>query len=333
MQDLRVEEHPGMHRYAAPQGRSDLVEAIVERSRARTATATEPGNVLVAAGATGSLGAAIGAILEPGDEVLVLAPYWPLIIGIIQSFHGRPVEVDLFGSADSPETAVAAIAPHLTERTAAIYLSTPNNPSGRVIPRAWLEAICAWAASERLWILADEVYEEYVYSGEHVYARSLAPEQTFSVHSFSKSFGMAGNRCGYVVGPAAVMGEVRKVSTHSFYSTPTASQIAAVNALGGAGDAWVEMARPLYRQLGVEAAERLGVPAPEGSQFLFLDVADRLDERGLLGFLEDAAERGLFVAPGPSFGPYPSHIRICYTAAPPEVTRRGVEALAQLLGR
>ncbi len=333
MQDLTVDDYPGMHRYAAPQGRRDLVEAIVERSRRRTGVATEPEEVLVAAGATGSLGAVIGAILEPGEEVLILAPYWPLIFGIVQSFKGRPVEVEFFDGVDSPETAVEAIARHLGERTAALYLSTPNNPTGRIIPRAWLEAICEWAARERLWILSDEVYEDYAYAAEHVYSRSLAPERTFSVHSFSKAFGMAGNRCGYVVGPAAVISEARKVSTHTFYSTPTASQIAALRALNGAGDAWVEMARPLYRELGVAAAERLGVPPPEGSQFLFLDVAERLDQRGLLGFLEDAAERGLFMAPGPSFGRYPTHVRICYTAARPEVTRRGVEVLAKMLGR
>ncbi len=333
MQDLTVDEYPGMHRYAAPQGRSDLVEAIVERSRHRTGATTEPADVLVAAGATGSLGAVIGALLEPGEEVLVLAPYWPLIFGIVQSFQGRPVEVDFFDAADSPESAVEAIAHHLTARTAALYLSTPNNPTGRVIPRGWLEAICDWARRQELWVLSDEVYEDYAYRGEHVYARSLAPERTFSVHSFSKAFGMAGNRCGYVVGPAEMMSEVRKVSTHTFYSTPTASQIAALHALRGPGDAWIASAKPLYRRLGEQAADRLGVPRPEGSQFLFLDVADRLDDRGLLGFMEDAAERGLFMAPGPSFGPYPTHVRICYTAAEPDVTRRGIEALAEMLGR
>jgi N-succinyldiaminopimelate aminotransferase len=332
MEDLRVAEHPGMHRYAAPQGRSDLVAAIVERQRERVGAAG-PENVLVAAGATGSLGAVTGALLEPGEEVLILAPYWPLIFGIVQSARGVPVEVPFFESADSPETAVEAIAPYLSERTAALYISTPNNPSGRIIPPVWLEAMCAWAARNDLWILSDEVYEDYVYEGEHLYCRSLAPDRTFSVHSFSKAYGMAGNRCGYVVGPAEAMTELRKVSTHTFYSTPTASQIAALNALGGAGDRWIEEARPLYRDLGVATADRLGVPRPEGSQFLFLDVGECLDERGLLGFLEEAADRGLFMAPGPSFGPYPHHVRICYTAARPDVTKRGIEALADLLGR
>lgn len=331
MEDLEVSDYPGMHRYAAPQGRSDLIGAIVERSRSRGLGETEPGNILVSAGATGGLDAVIGALLEPGEEILVLAPYWPLIFGIVQSSRGRPVEVDFFATADSPETAVRTVEEHLTERTAALYLSTPNNPTGRVIPADWLEALCDWARRHDLWILSDEVYEDYAYETPHTYCRSLAPERTFSVHSFSKAFGMAGNRCGYVVGPEAVMAEVRKVSTHAFYSTPTASQIAAVRALEGRGDEWVRRAQPEYQRLGYEAADRLGVARPEGSQFLFLDVSEHIGEDGLLGFLERAADRGLFMAPGPSFGPYPEHVRICFTAAQPEVTLRGVDVLAELL--
>jgi aspartate/methionine/tyrosine aminotransferase len=336
MEDLRVADHPGMHRYAPPQGSAELIGALVERTRDRTGLAVGPENILVAAGATGGLGAVAGAIVAPGDEVLILAPYWPLIAGIVRSFHGTPVPVP-FLEVDSAEAAVEAVAARRTERTVALYFNTPNNPSGRVLPRAWIEALVEWARREDLWILSDEVYEDYVYEGEHVYGLPLAPERTFATHSFSKAYGMAGNRCGHVVGPAAVMGELRKVSTHTFYSTPTASQIAAVLALGPAGDAWIARARELYREAGRRAAERLGVPPPQGSTFLFLDVADRLDltpgGRGLDGLLEDCVDRGLFVAPGPSFGPYPTHVRLCFTAAPPEAVARGVDVLAGLLGR
>jgi len=333
MEDLHVAEYPGMHRYAPPQGMPALLDAIVERVRTRTGVPTERDNVLVATGATGALGAVAGAILAPGDEVLLLAPHWPLITGILQSFHGVPVDVPFFGAADSPETAVEAVARWRTNRTIALYLNTPSNPAGQVIPRSWIEALVDWARREDLWIIADEVYEDYVYGGEHCYTRPLAPERTFAVHSFSKAYGMAGNRCGYVAGPAAAMAEVHKIGVHSFYSTPTAAQLAALVALGPAGDAWVARARELYQQAGEKAAARLGLPAPKGSSFLFFDVAAHLDETGLAGFLERCVDRGLFLAPGSSFGPYPTHVRLCFTAAPPDVTARGVEALAPLLGR
>jgi N-succinyldiaminopimelate aminotransferase len=311
----------------------ELLDRIVERTRTRTAVPTERANVLITAGATGGLGAVVGALLEPGDEVLILTPTWPLITGIVRCFHGIPVEVPFLGVADSAETAVECVRRKTTSRTVALYASTPNNPSGRVIPPAWLEALVRWAARENLWILADEVYEDYVYEGEHAYCRQLAPERTLSVHSFSKAFGMAGNRCGYVAGPAEVVREIAKVSTHSFYSAPTASQLAACRALDGRGDAWVARVRPQYLEMGRRAAARLGLAPPQGSTFLFLDVREHLDRRGLMGFLEDCADRGLFLAPGPSFGPYPTHVRICYTAAAPDVVDRGLEVLAARLGR
>jgi aspartate/methionine/tyrosine aminotransferase len=333
MEDLKVAEHPGMHRYAPPQGIPALLDAIAERVRQRTGVPTERDNVLVTTGATGGLAAVAGAIVSPGDEVLLLAPHWPLITGIVQSFHGVPVDVPFFGAADSPETAVEAVSARRTDRTIALYLNTPSNPAGQVIPRSWIEALVAWAQREDLWILADEVYEDYVYGGEHTYTRPLAPERTFASHSFSKAYGMAGNRCGYVVGPASAVGELRKIGMHSFYSTPTAAQLAALVALGPAGDAWVANARELYRRAGEKTAARLGLEAPKGSAFLFFDVAEHLDETGLHGFLERCVDRGLFLSPGSSFGPYPTHVRLCFTAAPPDVTERGVEALAPLLGR
>lgn len=333
MEDLSVAEHPGMHRYTSPHGLPALVEALAGRTEERTGAATGPEEVLLCAGATGALGAVAGAILAPGDEVLLLAPYWPLIEGIVRAFHGRPVAVPFYREAGSAEAAVEIVRRHRGPRTVALYLNTPNNPTGEVMPREQVESLVDWARAEGLWIVSDEVYEDYSWGGEHVYARPLAPERTFSAHSFSKAYGMAGNRCGWVVGPAEAMRQVRKVGTHTFYCAPTAAQLAGLRCLGAAGDAWIARAREQYRATGTAAAGRLGVEPPGGSTFLFLDVGERLDERGLQGFLEDCVDRGLFLAPGPSFGPFPTSVRLCYTAAPPEVVMRGVEVLAGLLGR
>lgn len=336
MEDLTVEDYPGMHRYAPVQGRRDLLETIAGRTLERTGEPAELADILVTAGATGALGAVVGAITEPGDEVLLLAPYWPLISGIVRSAHAVPIEVPLLGAADSTETALDLVKGHRTERTVALYWNTPNNPTGYVLPRSWIEALADWAVSEDLWLLPDEVYEDYVFDGEHTYGRPLAPDHAFSIHSCSKAFGMAGNRCGYAVGPRGKMAEVKKVSTHTFYSTPTASQIAAQRALSGPGDAWVAAAHTKYAEIGARAAARLGLEAPEGSTFLWLDVAEHLDadaEHPLMDFLSSCVEHGILLAPGPSFGPYPTHVRLCYTAARPEVTERGIEVLARLLGR
>ncbi len=333
LQDIRVEDHPGMHRYASVHGRADLIDAIAARFAERTGLTPSPDEVLVSAGATGGLCGLVGAIVEPGDEVIILAPHWPLIAGMVKAFGGTPVQAPFIGVADSPESAVEVLESARTERTVAVYWNTPNNPTGKAIPAAWLAAMAEHCRRHDLWIFSDEVYEEYVYTGDHVYSRPFAPERTVSLHSFSKSYGMAGNRAGYLVGPAELLGHTKKVTTHTFYSTPTGAQIAALRALGPAGTAWVDGARAKYAELGAYAADRLGVERPDGSTFVFLDVADALDDSGLTGLLEKAVSRGLLVAPGPSFGPYPTHVRLCFTSAEPERVRAGVDVLAELLGR
>jgi len=194
-----------------------------------------------------------------------------------------------------------------------------------------MEAIVRWARKHDIWLIADEVYEEYQYAGEHVYCRSLAPERTFSSHSFSKAYGMAGNRLGYIVGPTNAIAQCRKLITHFYYGAPKAAQLSGLRVLQGAGDEWVVKAREAYLELGRYAAGAIGVPVPEGSTFLFIDVKGCLDDRGLRGLLEDCVDNGLFVAPGTSFGPYPTHIRACFTAATPDVVRRGFDRLAELL--
>ena len=329
MQDLREADFAGLHRYSEPRGIPDLVDAIVEKVRARNALDCDAASVWVAAGATGALSAGVGAIASPGEEILILAPFWPLIRGIVQTFRARPVEVPFYDRVDSPEAAVAAVRERLTERTAALYVSTPSNPTGRVLPSAQLEALAAFAQREDLWLLSDEVYEDYVYRGDHVSLGRFAPERTLSVFSFSKAYGMAGNRTGYLVGPPEAVAQVGKVSTHTFYSAPTAGQVAGLRALREGG-AWVERARASYRGVGEAVASELGVPPPEGSTFLFLDVRGVLDDRGLRGFLADCLEDGVALAPGSSCGEdYGEWVRLCYTSAPPAEVKDAARRLAR----
>jgi N-succinyldiaminopimelate aminotransferase len=333
MEDLRERDHPGLHRYSETQGLREIIEAVVEKVRARNRMPCERRSVLVTAGATGALGAALGMLAAPGEEVLILAPYWPLIRGIVQAFRARPVEVPFYDRVDSAEAAVEAVRERISERTVALYVSTPSNPTGRVLPRAWLEALAELARREELWILSDEVYEDYVYRGEHFSIGAAAPERTLAVYSFSKAYGMAGNRTGYLVGPPEAVAGAQKISTHTFYAAPTAGQVAGLRALRE-GAAWVERARACYREVGDAAAQALGIAPPEGSTFLFLDVSARLDERGVFGFLEDCLADGVALAPGPSCGSdYGSCVRLCYTAAPPDAVRGAVARLAARLGR
>ncbi|MBW2315360.1 MAG: pyridoxal phosphate-dependent aminotransferase [Deltaproteobacteria bacterium] len=331
MEAFAVADHPGMHRYVDTQGIPPLVDGLVGKLRSRNGLACEPDEVLATGGATGALAAAVGSIAAPGEEVLILSPFWPLIRGIVQSFRAVPVEVPFYDRVGSAAEAVAAVRARMSGRTVALYVSTPSNPTGCVMPGDWLEALASFARSEGLWILSDEVYEDYVYEGEHVSIGRFAPERTFSVFSFSKAYGMAGNRVGYLAGPKEAVAAARKVGTHTVYHPPTAGQLAAVAALES-GAAWVGDARAAYQRVGVAAAAALGLAPPAGGTFLFVDVAGQLDERGLWGFLEDCLDDGVLLAPGPACGAdYPTWVRLCFTAAPPADVEEAVTCLARRL--
>jgi aspartate/methionine/tyrosine aminotransferase len=331
MEDLSADDYPALHRYSATQGIPPLIDAIVEKIRDRNGVPCERESVLVCAGATSGLSCAVGMLAAPDEEVLILAPFWPLIRGIVQMYRAKPIEVPFFDRVDSPQTAIDAVRERLSSKTVALYVSTPSNPTGQLIPESWLQALADLARRENLWLLSDEVYEDYVYEGKHVSLGSLAPERTISVYSFSKAYGMAGNRTGYLVGPPEAIAQAKKISTHTSYSAPTAGQVAGLRALRN-GQAWIDRARESYRETGAAAAAALGLPAPQGSTFLFVNAESVLDERGTNGLLADCLEDGVGVAPGASCGEaYESWLRICYTAAPPADVHAAIAKLAKRL--
>jgi aspartate/methionine/tyrosine aminotransferase len=333
MESLHSDAHPGMHRYCNTRGIPELVGAVSEKLRTRNGLSAEPDSVVVTGGATAGLAATLGAIADPGDEVLILAPFWPLIRGITQALRACPVEVPFYDRVGTAEAAVEAVRERISERSVALYVSTPSNPTGCVIPESWLAALAELASDTGLWLLSDEVYEDYVYRGSHFSVGAVAPERTVSVFSFSKAYGMAGNRVGYLTGPPRIVDEIHKMGVHTVYHAPTAGQVAAHAALLGAAD-WVAGARDEYRKSGEGAAAELELPAPDGSMFLFTDVSAALDERGMQGLLEDCLDDGVLVAPGSSSGEaYADWVRLCYSSAPPDAVAEGVRRLARRLGR
>ncbi|HUH04410.1 MAG TPA: pyridoxal phosphate-dependent aminotransferase [Kofleriaceae bacterium] len=341
-------DEPGLYQYSSPTGDTGLVDALVDKvRRINRMSFAGSHSVQLTCGATHALSCSMRAVMDPSDEMLLLSPYWPLIRGIAKSCSVVPVEVP-FGwdrlRQGGPVEVAAMIEPYITARTAAIYVCNPNNPDGKLLTGAELDAIVQVAVRHNLWVLADEVYEHFIYDGlEH---RSIATlpgmaERTLTAFSFSKSYGQAGLRAGYVVGPGDAVEAIRKMVNHTVYSVPRAVQRAAHAALVG-GDSFLDDARERYQRARDLAAARVQAPCavPQGCTYLFLDLGAWMgpnDDCSLVGadgpsVLERIAEAGLLLAPGVAFGrAYGNWARLCFSSVPEPRLIEGIDRLNRAL--
>jgi aspartate/methionine/tyrosine aminotransferase len=338
-----------IYRYGPTAGLPALREAVA-RSVARHGLDVDPvDEVLVGNGGTHALFCAARAVLDAGDEVLMASPYWPLAPGIFTSCGAIPVEVPLTQrlyddeSLDAGALFAAAVGP----RTKALYVISPNNPDGKVLPRHQLERIAAVAREHDLWVFSDEVYAETVFDGEHVSIATLPDmrDRTIVLHSMSKSHALAGCRVGFAIAPGAVVASGRRVSTHSAFNVSIVMQRAALAAL--VDDAFPKTAKATYRDARDRAMRALlasrapvKVHAADGATYLFVDFApafeamgpERAGARPLFALLERAVDRGVLLAPGDAFGAgYETCARLCTTAVPIERVVIGIERLLDAL--
>jgi len=332
-------EHPGLHKYAPVQGEPRTIDAFLDYVQARHGETLDRELVQVMSGATAGLSIVCQVLLEPGDEVLLPSPFWPLSRGIIATKGAVPVQVPFYTRLDEPGfDAEAALENAVTERTVALYVNTPNNPSGRVLSEPTVAAMLRVAKRHDLWLFCDEAYEEIYFDREPpgaVWKRPEVRDRAIAFHTLSKTYGFAGARIGFTHGPRSVMGAVRGMQTFHTYCAPRPMQFGAVGALRRGGT-WVEESRALYRDAGYLAADALGVSRPNGGTFLFLDVSGLIEPgaEDCGAFLERCADQGVLLTPGRSCGEdYARWVRLCFTSVPPARLEAALEKLVPLFRR
>lgn len=329
-------EHPGLHKYAPVKGEPELVDAFIEYVARRHGEALDPDLVQVMSGATAGLSTVCQVLLDPGDEVLLPSPFWPLSRGIIATKGASPVQVPFYTRLDEPGfDPEATLEESVTERTVALYINTPNNPSGQVLSEATIDAMLRVAKRHDLWVFCDEAYEE-IYFGreapEAIWKRPDIRDRAIAFHTLSKTYGFAGARVGFTHAPASIMGAVAGMQTFHTYCAPRPMQFGAIAALRE-GSAWVQESRSLYRDAGYAAADALSVPRPRGGTFLFIDVSPLLplDAEDCSTFLERCADVGVLLTPGTSCGAdYAKWVRLCFTSVPRARLDAALEKLAPL---
>jgi aspartate aminotransferase len=321
----------GKVRYTPAEGTAALRKALaLQVSRTRGVEFTVP-EITVCHSAKHALSGTCLALIEPGDEVLLLLPAWVSYVEIVRWAGGVPVSVP---AREDCGPDLDAIGRAITRRTRGILINSPNNPSGYVMTHAEVRAIAALAEKHDLWIVSDEIYRRLVYEGEPDFSPvSVSPAvraRTAVIDGASKAFAMTGYRIGFVAAPREIAAAVAKLHSQLTGSPNYVSQCAFESALASEPPEVERMCREFdaRRRRIVAGLRELGLetPWPRGAFYAFPSVLPWLDARGSTGFCEDLLEeQNLAVVPGSAFG-VDEHVRFSYATSLPQIEK----ALARL---
>ena len=276
---------PKMHRYTPAAGLPELREAIAAKTLRDSGFQTTANQVLVTNGGKHAVFTAFAALCDPGDEVIVPAPYWTTYPEAVTLAGGVPVVVDTTEETGFRVT-VEQLEKALSKRTKVLLFVSPDNPSGSVYPPEEVKAIGEWAVSRGIWVITDEIYEHLTY-GQHKFTSmpTLVPElanQCVIVNGVAKTYAMTGWRVGWMIGPADVMKASINFQSHATSNVNNVAQAAALAAVAGdltavsmMRDAFERRGRTMHRMLndipGITCLE------PEGAFYCYPNVS------GLIG--------------------------------------------------
>lgn len=329
---------PYFNRYCHTFGVESFRRMLVKKLKEDNRFSVNIENVLATSGATNALSASVLSLLNPGDEILVLTPCWPFFSGMVELAEARAVQVPFYTRlfSEPDRDLIAYLEPYLTPATSAIYLNSPNNPSGKVLTSSQLQQLAAFAKKHRLWIISDEAYDGLAFEPhQHCCIANLPSmfEQTISVFTFSKSFMFAGLRLGYLAAEEEVVRVINKTMVHQLYSPSSLAQYLMIEPLKNR-QMWIPKLRTHYQELRDRAIQELKfpVPTPEGTYFLFFSIAEYLNGRSYWQVIEELLEAGVTVAIGEDFGrDFRDYIRICFTNEPWERVQKGIEKINRVL--
>ncbi len=294
----------GFTRYTPSAGLASLREMIAARYGDRRGHPLSPSQVTVTVGGVQGMAAAFIAVLDPGDEVLVPDPGWPNYAMAARLREAVPVGYPL-PAEDGFVPRVEDLEARVSARTKMLVLNSPANPTGAVFPPERAAALVEFARRHRLYVLADEVYEELVYEGRHISPARWDPERVIGVHSLSKTYAMTGWRVGFVIAGEDISRVIAKIQEPLVSCVSAVAQKAAEAALDGPQECVAQM-RDAYRArrdavVEILRAHGLHRYTPQGAFYILVDIrGSGLPSREFA--LRLLRERGVAVAPGSAFG-------------------------------
>jgi len=335
---------PANHHYTPTGGLPALRQAIADKTERDSGLVVTPAQVLVTNGGKQAVANAFAVLCDPGDEVIVLAPYWTTYPEAIRLAGGTPVFVnsdESTGFRSTVEELEAAWSPN----TKVLLFVSPSNPTGAVYPRQEIEAIGRWALSKGIWVLTDEIYEHLVYGGaEHHSMPVLVPEladRCLVANGVAKTYAMTGWRVGWLIGPTDAIGAATNIQSHETSNVANVAQRAALAAVSGGLEDVAMMRAAFDRRRRTIVTMLNGIDGivcvePEGAFYAYPSVKGLLG-RSLRGQRPASSaelaeicinEAKVAVVPGEAFGS-PGYFRMSYALGDDDLVE-GVTRLADL---
>jgi aspartate/methionine/tyrosine aminotransferase len=337
---------PRNHRYSPAGGLPELKAAIVAKTRRDSGYVVEPSQVLVTNGGKQAVYQAFATLLDPGDEVLLPAPYWTTYPEAIRLAGGVPVEV-LADETQDYKVSVEQLDEARTERTKVLLFCSPSNPTGAVYSAEQVEEIGRWADEYGLWVVTDEIYEHLTYDGAEAVSMPVAvpalADRCIVLNGVAKTYAMTGWRVGWLIGPPDVVKAATSLQSHATSNVANVSQRAAVAALEADLSAVSTMREAFDRRRRIivdmlNEIDGVVCPEPHGAFYAYPSV------KGVLGRqiagrtpASSAARAELIleevevaVVPGEAFGT-PGYVRLSYALSDEDLVE-GISRLQKLLG-
>jgi aspartate aminotransferase len=341
---VKAAADPKMHHYTPVAGLPELREAIAAKTARDSGYEVAASQVLVTNGGKQAVYNTCAALLDPGDEVLLIAPYWTTYPEAITLAGGVPVVV-LTDETTGYRASVEQLEAACTERTKVLLFVSPSNPTGAVYPPDQVGAIGRWAAGRGLWVVTDEIYEHLVYgSAEHVSIATAAAlgDRVVILNGVAKTYAMTGWRVGWMIGPPDVIKAATNLQSHSTSNVANVSQAAAVAALTGDLSAVDEMRRAFDRRRALIVSALNDIPGivcpePEGAFYAYPSVKGLLNvpiqgrtatsSSELADLILDEAE--VAIVPGEAFGTN-GYLRFSYALGDADISE-GIGRIAKLV--
>jgi len=312
----------GFTKYMPTDGLPALKEKILKKLKKQNKLKIKGiNNITVTPGVTGAFAAIYISLFDPQDEVIIFDPYFLIYKELCKIVDAKPVIIDTYPTF---QIDLKQVEKKITQKTKAIVINSPNNPTGVIYPKETLIKLAKIAQKNNLIVISDEIYEEFCYQKRHFSIGSVY-ENTLTLNGFSKTYGMTGWRLGYVAGPEEIISAINEIQPYLFFSSSSVAQMAAIKALDMNVKKTIDLHKKLHDFALKNLSPKFEICGGDGAFYFLLKAPNGNGKK----FVQAALKRKLIMLPGTLFSEKNTHFGISY-ATSAENLKKGIKILNEL---